>query len=94
MKLKDLLSEMSMPATASPDQAVRAITAAYNSAVIKKQPNGDLYGPLVAGLKYLQNSTSPEKYARQIKMGIAAKKTMDQMRKGLSSNQSQFTTVK
>ena len=94
MKLREVLAEMSMPAIRSPEEAVKNILAAYNSAVVRKQPNGDLYGPLTASLRYLQNSTNPEKYQREIKKGLAAKKSMDLSRKTLSKTQAQFTSVK
>jgi hypothetical protein len=94
MKLKEILSEMSMPIVKSPEQAVDIIKQAYNAAITKKSPNADLYGPLHSAAKYLGQLNNPEKYSRFIKMATAAKKAMDKSRGTLAKQQTQFTTAK
>jgi hypothetical protein len=93
MKLKEIISEMSLPIVKSEEQAVDLIKQAYNAAVVKKQPNMDLYGPLHSAMKFLQTTTAPEKYVRYVKMGKAAKSTMDKYRKGVAKQQVKFTTM-
>lgn len=90
MNLKRIISEMSLPAIRNEEDAVERIKQAYNTSVIKKTPNTDFYGPLSMALHFLQKTTSPEKYAREIKMGIAAKKAMDSYRSTKATQEVQF----
>ena len=94
MKLKEIISEMSMPTFKTPEEAVTTINQAYNDVVKRKMESGDHYGPLSAAAKYLSGLTNPEKYSQQIKMAISAKKMMDKYKAGKATQQAKFTTVK
>jgi len=94
MKLRDVINEMSLPLIKNAEEAVDYIKQAYNAAVVKKQPNPDLYGALHASAKFLAEQPNAASYERYTKMAVAAKKAMDANRKGLAPQQAQFTTVR
>jgi hypothetical protein len=93
MKLKEIINEMSLPTIKGPEHAVDIIKQAYQSAVVKKQPNVDLYGSLHAALNFLADDPAVMKYKKYIDMAKAAKKTMDVYKKKTSPHQTKFTTM-
>lgn len=96
MKLKEFINmqEMSLPQIKSEEEAVDTIRKAYQDAVVRKQPHGDWLGPVNQALRFLQGVTNPEKYAVEVKKGIAAKKAMEAYRAGKATQQAKFTTVR
>ena len=94
MKLRELINEMSLPVVKNAEEAVDYIKQAYKAAVVDKKPNADLYGHLHAAAKFLAELPNAANYERFTKMAVAAKKAMDTNRKGLATQQAQFTTVK
>jgi hypothetical protein len=98
MKLKDLI-EMSAP-DMSPDNvknvnnAIDAVQRAYESAVIRKQANEDVWGPLVSAMRWFGQQPNPQAYSTWIRKGNVAVRTIKAARKELSANQAQGTSVK
>lgn len=90
MKLREIISEMSMPAVNDPTKASEIIRQAYNTAVVKKTPNTNLYGPLEAALQFFQKSPNAMKYQGDIKKGVAAKKAMSSYRGTKAKQEVQF----
>ena len=85
-----IINEMSMPNYKNPEEAVDTIKKAYQAIVVKKQPQGDYYGPLSAALKYISSLNNPEKYSMEIKKGKAALKAMNQYKNTKGSQQAKF----
>jgi hypothetical protein len=95
MELKSVLKyikEMSMPTVKSPEDAVKTIRDAYQTVVVKKQPQGDYYGPVEAALKFLRSTNAPEKYAQEVKKGIAALGAMKKYGASKSQHQAKFSS--
>jgi hypothetical protein len=100
MKLKDLLMrEMAAPDMAPENiqgqaQATDAIQRAYEAAIVRKQPNEDVYGPLVSALKWIAQQPNPAAYAGLVRKGTAAARAIKANRGKLSTAQAQSTTLR
>jgi hypothetical protein len=98
MKLKDLI-EMAAPDMAPENiqgagQATEAIQRAYEAAIVRKQPNEDVYGPLVSALKWISQQPNPGAFKDLVRKGTAAANAIKANRARLSSAQAQSTTVR
>jgi enolase len=93
MKLETLIKEMSLPTVNNTEQAIDIIRQAYQSAIVKKQPNVDLYGSLHAAINHLMDDPGVLKYKKYIDMAKAAKKAMVNFRSKVSQHDKKFTTM-
>jgi len=101
MKLKELLkiSEMAAPDMAPENiqgqaQATEAIQRAYEAAIVRKQPNEDVYGPLVSALKWIAQQPNPAAFSSLVRKGTAAANAIKANRAKLSSAEAQSTTLR
>jgi len=91
MKLRDMMSEMSMPAIKNAEDAVDRIRQA-DAAVKRGNIDNDLYGGLHAAVKYLLDDPST-KYDKYLRMAQAAKKAMLKYRSKVSQHTVKHTTM-
>ena len=91
MKLRNFISEMSLPIIKNAEHAVDIIRQA-NDAVGKGLYDNDLYGALHAAAKYLLDDPST-KYNKYLKMAQTAKKEMIKYRSKTSPHQKKMTTM-
>jgi hypothetical protein len=98
MKLKDLLEmaapDMSADNIQNVNDAIKAIQAAYEAAVVRKQPNEDVYGPLVSAMRWLGRQPNVNAYADWVRKGTAAVRAIKANRGKLSAVEPQSTTMK
>ena len=98
MKLKDLIEmatpDMAADSTQGQAQAINAIQRAYEAAIVRKQPNEDVYGPLVSALKWISQQSNPTAFKDLVRKGTAAANAIKANRSKLSSSQAQSTTMR
>jgi hypothetical protein len=93
MKLKQFL-EMTLPMVNNVQQATTQIQSAYDTAVVKKQPNADVKGGVEEALRWLQMQPNVAQYQDLVRKGTATLKAINTNRGTLSQAQAQNTNVK